>query len=105
MRQSPSLTTKIIGAVFATAFLVAAGWLFVAGSVAVLDARGRVARVEITNHRSSISLIRLPGGLFVGLPALEGVVRVRCRGGRMFQTLYVTRSVHSWQRLEGSSGC
>lgn len=45
---------------------------------------------------------RLPGGLFVAIPRLEGTIEIECRDGARGQEGYVTGSLHTWVKVEGT---
>jgi hypothetical protein len=91
----------IILFLFAAALL----WLYlsVAGTVVVRDPTGEVVRAFITDDHDEQGLHRLPGGVFVGVPGLEGVAVIACRGGRARAHGYVTGGMHT--RLEAGPGC
>lgn len=58
-----------------------------------------VVSAELTNNVKDKALTRIPGGVIVGLPELEGTIRMRCKNGMVVQGGYVTRSLHSWLNL------
>lgn len=58
--------------------------LEVTGSVVLIDRSGDVERANATTHnQDGQPLRRLPGGIFVGIPRLngEGWVEIHCRDG------------------------
>lgn len=89
MRRSAGLVLAFVSA----AALV--GWATVRGTVVVRGGEHVVSAV-LTNHARDQRLTRLPGGLFVGSPQLEGTVRLHCKDGSAVEWGYVTRSLHSW---------
>jgi hypothetical protein len=80
-------------------------WLFVAGTVVVIDRGGAVVRAELLGWQGARPLRRLPGGLFVGIPGGDGSVRLRCRDGAAREIGYVTGGLHTWVRVPGREGC
>ena len=76
----------------------------VAGSVVVRDRTGEVTSAVVTNDREEQPLYRLPGGVFVGIPQLEGVVEISCGDGSRHQQGYVTGHMHTWVKVEGRCG-
>jgi len=81
-------------------------WLGVAiaGSIVVRDRTGEVTRAIVTNDRDSQRLLRLPGGAFVGIPLMEGVLEISCRDGSRHRQGYVTGHLHIWVKVEGRCG-
>ena len=86
--------------------VVALVWLGLAfaGTVAVKDRTGEVEAAFVTDERESQRLFRLPGGLFVGVPQMEGVVEIRCRDGSRHRHGYVTANWHTRVKVEGRCG-
>ena len=90
-----------------TGALVLAGILYVAlfGSVVVHDDSGAVASAVLTNGREEQPLLRLPGGLFVAVPGLEGTIELRCRNGARARWGYATPHMHMSIRATGPVPC
>ena len=86
--------------------VVALIWLglALAGTVAVTDHTGEVEAAFVTDDRDSQRLIRLPGGLFVDVPQMEGLVEIRCRDGSRHRQGYVTTNWHTRVKVEGHCG-
>ena len=75
--------------------------LSLAGSAVVRDRSGQVASAVVTDGLRTQPLWRLPGGLFVAIPRIEGTIEVRCRDGTSHQQGYVTGHMHTWVVVEG----
>jgi hypothetical protein len=75
------------------------------GSAVVHDETGEVVAAVITNDRQEQALLRLPGGHFFTVPAMEGVIEVRCRNGAKRQHGYVTGYMHTSVRVTGAVPC
>ena len=105
MRKWISRTICVfLGAGVATA--IAGAVLWVARSAVVMDKNGQVVSVVVTNAGGTVqSLYRLPGGNFYAIPAMEGVIEIRCRDGSKQQRGYVTGNLHTWLRVDPGSGC
>lgn len=63
------------------------------GLVVVWGGGEEVLAAELTNHVDRQQLTRLPGGAFIGVPALEGTVRIRCRSGATAEWGYASPGV------------
>lgn len=85
--------------------LFLSGWLYVTGTVMVVDSSGAVVRAEILGWHGPRPLRRLPGGLFIGLPSGDGSVRIHCRGGAVRDIGYVSGAIHTWVRVPKGEGC
>jgi hypothetical protein len=86
------------------ALLLLALAIALAGSVVVRDRTGEVARAIVTNDRETQPLLRLPGGLFVAIPLMEGTIEIECRDGSRHRNGYVTGHMHIRVRVEGRCG-
>jgi hypothetical protein len=90
--------------------VVAAGfgglvYVGLSGSAIVYDDTGKVVSVVVTNDRWERPLLRLPGGIFFGIPRFDGTIEVRCRNGSKTQIGYVTPGLHTSARAVGSAPC
>ena len=74
------------------------------GTVIVRDKGGDVVAAHVVAHGRSQALWRLPGGLFVAIPQMEGTVEIRCRDGSTQQQGYVTSHTNTWLVVDGP-GC
>lgn len=88
-----------------SALVLAAAVSTQVGSVAVLDPERRAKAVYLENNIQLQKLWRLPFGLFVAVPRVEGVVRIDCTGkpARSLTFGYVTPGFHS--RFNLKDGC
>lgn len=77
--------------------------LYAMSVVVVRDPDGQVARAAFVNEQEEQTLWDLPGGLFIGVPGLEGEVEIICRDGRRHRWGYVTGWVDGSYRVE--PGC
>lgn len=77
-------------------------WLFVSGTILVVDRSGYLARAEVVTGYGSRGLRRLPGGIWVGLPDGDGTVQLVCRDGTATEHEYVTIASHVWLRVVAS---
>ena len=75
------------------------------GSAVVLDETGEVAGAVVIDESGERHLQRLPGGTFYAMPASDGIIEVRCRGGATARAGYVTPHLHTWVRVEGDVPC
>ena len=85
--------------------LVGAAFVGIFGYVVVHDDTGAVASAVVTNDRAEQALWRLPGGLFFGVPRMEGTVEVRCRNGARTRWGYVTGHMTTSVRVVGAVPC
>ncbi len=76
---------------------------FYMSAVVVRDPDGQVARAAFVNDHDEQVLWDLPGGLFVGIPGIEGLVEITCRDGRRHRWGYVTGGMGGSFRVE--PGC
>ncbi|HKR24828.1 MAG TPA: hypothetical protein VJS15_06180 [Allosphingosinicella sp.] len=77
--------------------------LYALSAVWVRDPEGQVIRAAFVNAREAQALWDLPGGLFVGIPRLEGEVEIVCRDGSRHRWGYVTGWADGSYRVE--PGC
>ncbi len=89
----------------AVALLGLWAWLFLTGTILVVDWSGTVARAEVVTGWGPRPLRRLPGGLWVGLPDGDGTVRLVCRGGGRREYGYVSSATHVWIRVARGGHC
>lgn len=86
--------------------VVAAAFLWLAGSAVVIDETGDVVEAVITDSNGrEQSLYRLWNGRFYAIPRMEGTIEVRCRNGRRKQWGYVTGHFHTTVRVVGPVPC
>lgn len=81
------------------------GWLFVSGTIVVVDRSGAIERAEVATGVGQQPLHRIPGGLFVGMPGADGTVRLVCRDGSARDYGYVTSADHKWLRVAKGGRC
>lgn len=77
--------------------------LYAMSAVVVRDPDGQVTRAAFVNEQEEQLLWDLPGGLFVGIPGLEGSVEIVCSDGRRHRWGYVTGWMDGSYRVE--PGC
>lgn len=84
--------------------MIGSAWLFFAGTIIVADPGNSASEAWIYNSVERRSLARF-AGRFVGIPSLEGGLKVQCRNGRQIELGYVTGAFHVRERLEGRLAC
>jgi hypothetical protein len=89
----------------AVALLALWAWLFLTGTILILDRSGAVARVEAVTWWGPRPLLRLPAGLWVGLPAGDGTVRLVCRDGSAQEHGYFSSATHLRLRVAKDGSC
>lgn len=94
-----------IGIFMMVVAIAASAYVGFFGSAIVHDDTGGVASAVVTNDQGEQRLMRLPGGVFFAVPAMEGVIEVRCRNGRKAQAGYVTGHLHTSVRVVGDIPC
>lgn len=98
MRFKRSILIAIGGLVFAL------GTLAVTGSVFLFDPDVEVASAELLDgwgHKQpllNLAFVR------VGVPTIEGEVRIICRNGKVVKGFYVTPGAPTWQKI-GEADC
>jgi hypothetical protein len=86
--------------------LAAGGYLWLAGSVVVIDERGGVESAFVTTSDGRTqALHRVWNGVFYTIPRLEGGILIQCSNGERAVTNYVTRHIHSRVRVTGRTPC
>lgn len=93
------------GTLLVAAAMAAAFFFWLAGSVVVVDRSGGVVTAVVSNDAWQQRLVRFPGGVFYAIPALEGAVEVRCRGGAHKSWGYVTPHLHTKIHVDGPTSC
>lgn len=89
-----------------SALFLALMYLWIAGSAVVVDETGGVESAVVTNGGGRYQpLYELWSGYFYTIPAMEGVIEVRCKGGVRKQFGYVTGSIHTKIRVTGGKPC
>ena len=82
--------------------VLALGTLAVTGSVVLFDPDGEVASAELVDgwgHRQPLLNLAF---LRVGVPTIEGEIRITCRSGRVVKGFYVTPGAPTWQKIGGT---
>ena len=95
-----------LGAVLLTAGLFVGTltvMFYAMSAVWVRDPDGQVTRAAFVDDEAEQVLWDLPGGLFVGVPGLEGSVEIVCRDGSRHRWGYVTGWMGGSYRVE--PGC
>ena len=100
MRRLAKVGIALAGLGFAGAWYIS-----VVRLVIVHDETGEVVSAVVTNDRSEQALWRLPFGLFVAVPGMEGIVEVRCRNGARTRWGYVTSYMDTSVRVVGEVPC
>jgi len=86
------------------AFLAAYLILLLLGSVVIEDREGQIVSATIVGSNGAAQpMHRVPGGLFVAIPRIEGEVVVHCRNGTVGRGGYVTP--HMDERLKVTGAC
>lgn len=104
------MSSRRCGLLVAAFILIPAmvAWLWLQGSVVVIDDTGQVASAVVTDGgdpATELRLYRLWNGHFYGIPGFEGVIEVRCRNGARKQWGYVNRHMHTRVRVVGQAPC
>lgn len=88
------------------ALMIAAAYVWLAGSAVVVDETGGVQSAIVTNNGGSEQrLHRLWSGYFYAIPSVEGAIEVRCTNGARKQVGYVTGYLHTKVRVTGKQPC
>jgi hypothetical protein len=88
----------------AGAVVVGLGTLAVMGSVVIFDPHREVVSAQLVDgwgHKQRLSNLVY---MRVGVPRLEGAVRITCKSGRVVEGGYVTPGAPTWQKI-GEADC
>ncbi len=89
-----------------TTLVIAAAYVWLAGSAVVVDETGGVQSAIVTDNRGSQQrLYPLWAGYFYAIPRIEGTIEIRCPNGTPVQTGYVTGALHTKVRVVGKRPC
>lgn len=81
----------------AGAVVVALGTLAVTGSVVIFDPHREVASAQLVDGWGQKQPLLNLVFLRVGVPRLEGAVRITCKSGRVTEGGYVTPGAPTWR--------
>ena len=102
-RLSVALATLIAAT---TILLLAAIFLWIAGSAVVVDdTRGVESAFVVNSVGGEQRLTRLWSGYLYAIPQIEGTILVRCRDGSTQKGGYVTGLAHTKIRVVGDTPC
>lgn len=88
----------------AGALVVALGTLAVTGGVVIFDPHREVASAQLVDGWGRKQPLLSLAFLRLGIPRLEGAVRITCRSGRVVEGGYVTPGAPTWQTV-GEADC
>lgn len=96
--------------VFASAAAVTAVAALFTGSVVLIDPSGRAVSASlIDGWGQRQALVRLGftdvGFAYVGVPKIEGAIKIACANGKVIHGFYVTPGAPTWQQLKRDGDC
>jgi len=80
--------------------VVGAGTLAVTGSVVLCDPQRQVASAQLVDGWGHKQPLLNLAYVRVGVPRIEGAVKITCKNGRVSEFSYVTPGAPTWEKID-----
>lgn len=96
---------KAIGVASALIAVFAAGYLALNGYVLVVDRTGLISNVTLFNSIQTQQLRQVTPHIWVGVPRVEGSIRLTCKTAQTFEVGYVGSGIQETLVIEDPNIC
>jgi hypothetical protein len=99
------MSFKAISGASALIATFAAGYLALNGYVLIIDRTGLVSNVSLFNSVYTQELMQVTPHIWVGVPRLEGSIRLNCKTEQTFEVGYVGSGIQETLVIEDPNIC